>query len=57
MDLGATPLYLFAFWDDESLYPEIETGYPFTTDMKNHLVDKFIDGIFNQGSAILKVKY
>ena len=57
MDSGATPLYLFAIWDDESLYPKIETGYPFTPDMKNDLVDKFIDGIFNQGSAILKVKY
>ena len=35
----------------------IETGYAFTKDMNDELVDKFNNQTFTQGSAILKVKF
>ena len=35
----------------------IETGYAFTKDMNDELVEKFNTGIFTQGNAILKIKY
>ena len=44
-------------WDPESVYPKIETGYAFTKDMNDNLVNKFNNGKLNQGSAILKVKH
>ena len=44
-------------WDPKSIYPKIETGYPFTPDMNDELVEKFNTGIFNQGSAILRIKF
>ena len=44
-------------WDEKSIYPRIETGYVFTEDMKNGLVEKFNTQTFNKGSAILKIKY
>ena len=44
-------------WDEKSIYPRIETGYAFTRDMNKFLVHKFNNGNFNQGSAILKLKY
>ena len=44
-------------WDEKSIYPRIETGYAFTRDMNDELVEKFDTGDFTQGSAILKVKY
>ena len=44
-------------WDENSTYPGIETGYAFTRDMNDELVEKFNSGNFNQGSAILKIKY
>ena len=44
-------------WDERSIYPRIETGYAYTRDMNNELVEKFNTGIFNQGSAFLKIKY
>ena len=44
-------------WYDISLYPKIETGNAFTVDMNDELVEKFNGGKFNQGSAILGVKY
>ena len=43
-------------WDENSIYPRIETGYAFTPDMKKKLVEKFNTGKFTQGSAILKIK-
>ena len=39
------------------MYPRIETGYAYTKDMNDELVEKFISGNFSQGSAILKIKY
>ena len=44
-------------WDENSIYPRIETGYAYTRDMNDELVEKFNTGNFNQGSAILKIKY
>ena len=44
-------------WDEVSIYPRIETGYAYTRDMNEELVNKFNTGNFNQGSAILKIKY
>ena len=44
-------------WDDNSIYPRIETGYPFTPDMNDEIVQKFNTQTFTQGSAILKVLY
>ena len=44
-------------WDENYNYPRIETGYVFTKDMNNELVKKLNTGYFNQGSAILKIKY
>ena len=41
-------------WDENSIYPRIETGYDFTKDMNDELVEKFNNQTFTQGSAILK---
>ena len=41
----------------KSIYPRFETGYAFRKNMNGELVEKFITGNFNQGSAILKSKY
>ena len=56
-DFDAVSLYPGAMWDENSIYPRIETGYAYTRDMNNELVEKFNTGNFNQGSAILKIKY
>ena len=56
-DFDAVSLYPSAMWDEKSLYPRIETGYAYTREMNNELVNKFNTGNFNQGSAILKIKY
>ena len=53
-DFDAVSLYPSAMWDENSIYPRIETGYAFTTDMNDELVEKFNDQTFNKGSAILK---
>ena len=56
-DFDAVSLYPSAMWDEKSIYPRIETGYAFTPDMNNELVNKFNNQTFNKGSAILKIKY
>ena len=56
-DFDAVSLYPSAMWDEKSIYPRIETGCAFTRDMNKFLVHNFNNGNFNQGSAILKVKY
>ena len=43
--------------DGKSLYPKIETGYAFTLDMNDEIVQKFITQSFTQGSALSKVSY
>ena len=44
-------------WDANSIYPRIESGYAFTKDINDELVEKFINETFSQGSATLKIKY
>ena len=44
-------------WDEKSIYPRIETGYAYTRDMNDELLEKFINQTFTQGSAILVIKY
>ena len=56
-DYDTVSLYPSAMWDEKSIYPRIETGYAFTKDMNDQLVEKFNTQTFTQGSAILKVKY
>ena len=56
-DFDCVSLYPSAMWDKKSIYPKIETGYPYTIDMNNDLVEKFNNGKFNQRSALLKNKY
>ena len=53
----AVSLYPWALWDEESISSWIETGFAYTKDMKNELVEKFNTGNFNKGSAILKIKF
>ena len=56
-DFDAVSLYPSAMWDENSIYPRIETGYAYTKDMNDELVEKFNNQTFTQGSAILKIKY
>ena len=49
-------LYPSAMWDENSISPKIETGYVFTPDMNDELVEKFNTSKFTRGSAILKIK-
>ena len=42
---------------EKSNYLRIETGCAYTTDMKDELVEKFNNGKYNQGSAIIKIEY
>ena len=56
-DFDCNSLYPSAMWDPKSIYPRIETGYAFTKDMNEELVEKFNNQTFTKGSATLKVKY
>ena len=56
-DFDAVSLYPTAMWDEKLICPRIETGYPYTRDMNNELVEKFNNQTFTQGSAIMKIKY
>ena len=56
-DYDAVSLYPSAMWDENSVYPRIETGYAFTKDMKDELVEKLNSGNSTRGSVILKIKY
>ena len=44
-------------WDKSSIYPKNETGYAFTPDMNDELVEKVNNQTFTQGSAVLKIKH
>ena len=44
-------------WDENNIYPRIETGYAYPEDMNDELVEKFNTVNFTKGSAILKIKY
>ena len=56
-DFDDVSLYPSAMWVEKSIYPKIETGYAYTREMNDELVKKINTGTFNQGSAILKIKY
>ena len=56
-EFDSVSLYPSATWDKISIYPKIETGYAFTPDMNDELVETFNTQTFTQGSAILKIKY
>ena len=56
-NFDAVSLYPSAMWDENSIYPRIETGYAYTRDINIELVEKFNNQTFNRGSAILKIKY
>ena len=60
MDFDATSLYPSAMWDQNSVYPEIETGFAFKPHMNNVYVEAFNNQTFNQDgdeSAILRIKH
>ena len=56
-DFDAVSLYPSAMWDENSIYPRNATGYSYTRDMNDELVNKFNNQTSTQGSAILKIKY
>ena len=56
-DFDAVSFYPSAMSDEKSVYPRIETGYAYTKDMNDEFVEKYNNQSFNQGSAILKIKY
>ena len=45
-DFDAVSLYPSAMWDENSIYPRIETGYALTRDMNNELVEKLNNQTF-----------
>ena len=60
MDFDATSLYPSAMWDENSVYPERETGFAFNSDMNDVFVEAFNNQTFNQvgdESAIVTNQY
>ena len=60
MNFDATSLYPSAMWDENSIYPKIETGFAFKPHMNDVYVKAFNDQSFNTDgdeSAILTIKY
>ena len=60
MDFDATSLYPSAMWDENSVYPKIESGSAFEPLMNNVYVEAFNNQTFNQDgdeSAILGLKH
>ena len=56
-DFDAMSLYPSAMSDEKSIYPKIETGYAYTKDMNDELVEKFSNQRFTQGCEISKIKH
>ena len=56
-DFDAVSFYPSAMSDENSIYTGIETGYVFTGDTNDELVEKFNTQTFNHGSAFLIIKY
>ena len=60
IDFDATSLYPSAIWDQNSVYPKIETGFAFKQHMNDIYVEAFNNQTFNEDgdeSAILTIKY
>ena len=53
----ALSLYPSAMWDENSTSPRIGTCYVYTKFTKYEVVNIFNYQTFNQGSAILKIKF
>ena len=53
----AVSVYPSAMWDEKSKFSRIETGYAYTEDMNDELLEKFNNQSFSQGSAISKIRY
>ena len=56
-DFDAVTLYPSAIWDEKSNHCRIETGYAYTEDMNEELVENFNTGNLTKGRAILKIKF
>ena len=59
MVYDAISLYPSAMWDGNSVYPKIETGFAFKTDMNDVSVEAFNNQTFNEDgdeSALLTIK-
>ena len=56
MDYDANSLYPSAMWDENSVYPKIETGFAFKPDMNDVYVEAFNIETFDE-SPILTIKY
>ena len=56
-DFDSVSLYPSAMRDLKSIYPGIETGYAFTKDMIDEILNNFNDRSFTQAGAIFKIKY
>ena len=60
MDFDATSLYPGAMWDENSVYPKVETGFAFKPHMNDVYVETFNNQSFNDDgdeSGILTIKY
>ena len=60
IDFDATSLYPSAMWDENSVYPKIETGFAFKPHMNDIYVGAFNNQTFNEDddeSGILTIKY
>ena len=60
MDFNATSLYPSAMWDQNSVYPKIETGFTFKPHMNDIYVEAFNNQTFNEDGdkpAIITIKY
>ena len=60
MDFDASSLYPSAMWDENSVYPKVETGLAFKPHMNNVYVEAFNKQVFNKDgdeSAILRIKH
>ena len=56
-DFDGNKIYPSAMSDPKSFYPRKETGYTYTEDMNDELVEKLNNQTFTQESAILKINY
>ena len=57
MDFDATSLYRSAMWYEKSIHARNETGYTYTKNKNDELVQKLNSGNFIQGSDVWKLKY
>ena len=48
MDFDAMSFYPSAMWDENPVYPKIETGFAFKPHMNNVYVEAFNNQTFNQ---------